>query len=99
MDMIKKVQNEYIGRKILTKTEMVCRWVTFVQKIYSYSDKSILEPTASNLVMTGTNIFKIFFGNLAFVISSFSSLVFSITTFLTMFYLTTKYCSTENPFG
>lgn len=98
MKFVKKIENEYIGRKILTKTEIICRWLTFVQKIYSYNDKNAFEPTASNLVMTGTNIFKTFFGNLAFIISSISSMIFSITTFLTMFYLTTKYFTTENPF-
>lgn len=40
--------------------------------------------------MTGTNIFKTFFGNLTLVLSSFSNFIFSATTFLTMFILTTQ---------
>lgn len=44
---------------------------------------------------TGTNIFKLLFGNLAWILSTISNTLFSLTTFITTFVLTCKYY-TEN---
>ncbi len=40
---------------------------------------------------SGANVFKTLFGSVAVILSGFSNFIFSLTTFITMFYLTTQY--------
>ena len=46
----------------------------------------------------GANFFKTLFGSLAVFLTSFSNFIFSLTTFVTMFYLTTQYFTETSGF-
>jgi len=45
----------------------------------------------TDVLATGTNFFKTIFGNIALLIMWLSNIVFSVTSFATIFYITVSY--------
>lgn len=94
MDFVSNIQMDYLGDKIFDYEEIACTWYTFLEKAGNYSGLTGSEsesPDLRNMVFTGTNIFKTFFGNLASVLGAFSNFIFNFTTFVTMFMLTIQF--------
>ena len=94
MDFVSNIQMDYLGNKVFDYEEIACTWYTFLEKAGNYSGFASLEsssPDLTNMVFTGTNIFKTFFGNLASILGAFSNFIFNFTTFVTMFMLTIQY--------
>lgn len=101
MTFVQDSQTNYIGYRVFDYDEIACTWYTFIEKAGNYSGFLNSQPTAAspdltNMVSTGTNIFKTFFGKLTLVLGAFSSFVFSFTTFGTMFMLTIQYTDGNN---
>ena len=97
MGFVHDMQINYIGEKIFDYDEIACTWYSFFEKA---SNKSGLVSAGkgnagggsdfSNMFSTGTSIFKTVFGNLTLILSYFSSFIFSLTTFITMFMMTVQ---------
>lgn len=64
---------------------MTCTSYLIILKATSY-----FTPDA-NVLATGTTFLKTIFGNIALIIMSFSNIIFSLTSFATIFYLTVSY--------
>ncbi len=71
--------------------EILCTWYSFLDKIVSYSGIKINgKEDLHEVFSTGSSLFKLFFGNMAWILSKISNSVFNITTFITAFLLTAR---------
>jgi hypothetical protein len=50
----------------------------------------------TDVFTTGASVFKMVFGNIALVLSELSNVIFSITTFIMIFYVTVTYFDTRS---
>ena len=74
-----------IGYEFFKYEEIVCTAYLIGIKASTY-----LTPN-TDVLATGTTFLKTIFGNIAFIIMGLSNILFSVTSFATIFYITVSY--------
>ncbi len=85
MHHLSELEKRIIGYEFFQYKELTCTAYLIVLKASSY-----LTPD-TDVFATGTNFLKTIFGNIALIIMGLSNIVFSVTSFVTIFYVTVAY--------